>query len=228
MPPDEQVFKFHGYSGPCPKPPLPKHPAPEAKQEQCSQVTSEYSEQEAVAHSVISGALFDFMGWLTSRKDRIVLSSADNASPAVEVITQFAKMRGLSLADAKVREWQERLTHPAPSVNAQELNRLYEELRIATDGGSESMTHEDALESVTYMYGRISELEQENTRLSSHMTDLRSIHAKRISELEAKNAQLLGALKRILGAGGLFSEPASGQHAREIANAAIAAVEGKV
>ena len=24
MPPGEEVFKFHGYSGPCPKPPLPK------------------------------------------------------------------------------------------------------------------------------------------------------------------------------------------------------------
>lgn len=62
-------------------------------------------EPEPVAHSVIAGALFDFMGWLTSRKERIVLSSADNASPAVEVITEFAKMRGLSLDDAKVRDW---------------------------------------------------------------------------------------------------------------------------
>ena len=24
MPPGETMFKFHGYSGPCPKPPLPK------------------------------------------------------------------------------------------------------------------------------------------------------------------------------------------------------------
>ena len=24
MPENEQMFKFHGYSGPCPKPPLPK------------------------------------------------------------------------------------------------------------------------------------------------------------------------------------------------------------
>ena len=60
---------------------------------------------EPVAHSVIAGALFDFMGWLTSRRKRIVLSSADNASPAVEAITEFAKMRGLSLDDAKVQDW---------------------------------------------------------------------------------------------------------------------------
>ena len=24
MPPGEEMFKYHGYSGPCPKPPLPK------------------------------------------------------------------------------------------------------------------------------------------------------------------------------------------------------------
>jgi hypothetical protein len=62
-------------------------------------------EQEPVAHPVISGALFDFMGWLTSRKERIVLSSADEASLAVDAIRDFAKMRGLSLDDAKVQDW---------------------------------------------------------------------------------------------------------------------------
>ena len=62
-------------------------------------------EQEPVAHSVIAGALFDFMGWLTSRKERLVLSSADEASPAVDAIRDFAKMRGLSLDDAKVQDW---------------------------------------------------------------------------------------------------------------------------
>ena len=62
-------------------------------------------EQEPVAHSVIAGVLFDFMGWLTSRKERIVLSSADNASPAADAIRDFANMRGLSLDDAKVLDW---------------------------------------------------------------------------------------------------------------------------
>lgn len=56
--------------------------------------------------AIIAGALFDFMGWLTSRKERIILSSADEASPAVDAIRDFAKMRGLSLDDAKVQDWQ--------------------------------------------------------------------------------------------------------------------------
>ena len=62
--------------------------------------------------SVIAGALFDFMGWLTSRKEHIVLSSVDEASSAVDAIRDFAKMRGLSLDNAQVQTWQEALTQP--------------------------------------------------------------------------------------------------------------------
>ena len=67
---------------------------------------------EPVSHAVIAGALFDFMGWLTSRKERLVLSSADEAGPAVDAIRDFAKMRGLSLDDAKVQNWQDYTTPP--------------------------------------------------------------------------------------------------------------------
>ena len=76
---------------------LAKHPAFRATQEQ---------QAEPVSQAVIAGALFDFMGWLTTRKERLILSSTDNASPAVESITEFAKMRGLSLDDARVQDWQ--------------------------------------------------------------------------------------------------------------------------
>ena len=62
---------------------------------------------QPVHHAVIAGALFDFMGWLTSRKERLVLSSADEASPAVDAIRDFAKMRGLSLDEANVQDWQD-------------------------------------------------------------------------------------------------------------------------
>jgi hypothetical protein len=61
---------------------------------------------------VIAGVLFDFMGWLTSRKERIVLSASDDAAPAVDAIRDFAKLRGLSLDDAQVRTWQEALAEP--------------------------------------------------------------------------------------------------------------------
>jgi hypothetical protein len=60
---------------------------------------------EQEEHAVIAGALFDFVGWLTSRKERIVLSSTDDASLAVDAIKQFAEMRGLSLDNANVQGW---------------------------------------------------------------------------------------------------------------------------
>ena len=41
------------------------------------------------------------------------------------------------------------------------IEQAYEELRQATDGGSESMTHEDAVASVKYMQSRIYELEHQ-------------------------------------------------------------------
>ena len=65
-----------------------------------------------VTHTVIAGALFDFMGYLTSRRERIVLSASDDAAPAVDAIRDFAKKRGLSLDDAQVREWIEALAQP--------------------------------------------------------------------------------------------------------------------
>ena len=67
---------------------------------------------EPVSQAVIAGALFDFMGWLTTRDERLVLSGADEAGPAVEAITAFSKMRGLSLDDAKVQDWQNYTTSP--------------------------------------------------------------------------------------------------------------------
>jgi hypothetical protein len=60
------------------------------------------------------------------------LSSADNASPAVEAITEFAKMRGLSLDGARVQDWQDATppAQPAPvqpvAENARELGLDYE------------------------------------------------------------------------------------------------------
>jgi hypothetical protein len=87
--------------------------------------------EKPVAHSVVAGVLFDFMGWLTSREKRLTLSSTDEAGPAVEAITEFAKMRGLHLEDAQVEHWQAILTTPpaAPrqwvGLTDEEVNEFY-------------------------------------------------------------------------------------------------------
>jgi hypothetical protein len=73
--------------------------------------------QEPVAHQIIAGALFDFMGFLITQNERLMLSSADNASPVGEAITNFAKMRGLSLDDARVEDWEDTILPAAqPAV----------------------------------------------------------------------------------------------------------------
>ncbi len=68
--------------------------------------------QEPVSHTVVAGALFDFMGWLTTRNERLILSITDDAFPAVEAIKEFAMMRGLSLDDAQVQDWQNMTGEP--------------------------------------------------------------------------------------------------------------------
>jgi len=107
--------------------------------------------QEPVAHSVVAGALFDFMGWLTSRDKRLMLSSTDEATPAVEAIAEFAKMRGLLLEDAQVEHWQATLTTPPaaqrqPQYNKTEMNcfvqNLYDQkMREGKRGHYETMFH---------------------------------------------------------------------------------------
>ncbi len=47
------------------------------------------------------------------------------------------------------------------------------------------------------------------------------LQGKEIEAQAARIAELEAALQRIASAGGLFAEPASGQHAREIARAAL-------
>jgi hypothetical protein len=51
--------------------------------------------QEKLDH-VVAGAIFDFMGWLTTRQEKLVLSSADDAAPAAEAVKEFLTMRGVA------------------------------------------------------------------------------------------------------------------------------------
>jgi len=36
--------------------------------------------------------LYDFMGWLTTRKERLVLSATDNAAPAAEAVAEYLRL----------------------------------------------------------------------------------------------------------------------------------------
>lgn len=62
--------------------------------------------QEKLNHIVI-GVLFDFMGFLTTRKERICLSSSDDANPAVPAIQNFLKNRRIENVDPLL-QWEDR------------------------------------------------------------------------------------------------------------------------
>jgi hypothetical protein len=105
------------------------------------------AESRREVDAMVAGALFDFMGWLTSRDQRLTLSSTDEASPAVEAITEFAKMRGLLLVDARVQDWQD-TTPPAAQrpwvgLTEHELESLWYQ---AETGGAMLLRFAEAIE----------------------------------------------------------------------------------
>ena len=58
---------------------------------------------------IASEALYGLMGWLTSRSERTILSSSDDAGIAVELVAEFCEANHL----AEPREgWHNNLVHP--------------------------------------------------------------------------------------------------------------------
>ena len=53
----------------------------------------------------IAGALFDFLGHLTTRDSSLTLSSAHSPSTVLDLLTKWAKKRGLELDEAMVQSW---------------------------------------------------------------------------------------------------------------------------
>lgn len=53
----------------------------------------------------IAGALFDFLGFLTTRDVPTTFGASHDATPAIELLAEWAKTRGLSLDDADVGGW---------------------------------------------------------------------------------------------------------------------------
>lgn len=69
-----------------------------------------------VVAQIVAGALFDFIGMLTSQPEKTRFSDCDDAAPAVEQIQKFAAKRGLSLDEADVRGWTKALHMGAQPV----------------------------------------------------------------------------------------------------------------
>jgi hypothetical protein len=63
----------------------------------------------AVPEDVITGALFDFLGYLTTRDNSTEFGACELADPAVTLLEEWAKTRGLRLDGANVSEWNSML-----------------------------------------------------------------------------------------------------------------------
>lgn len=61
---------------------------------------------ESLNH-IVTGVLNDFMGYLTTRKEQIVLSSSDDAAPAVEAIKNFLHKKNVEYAEPNF-QWEGR------------------------------------------------------------------------------------------------------------------------
>ena len=62
-----------------------------------------------------SEALYGFAGWLTSRQERTVMSSADDAAPIADLVKEFCKVNSLG----EPREgWANRFVHPDGKITS--------------------------------------------------------------------------------------------------------------
>ena len=53
-------------------------------------------EQRKVLENLIAGALFDFAGYLTTRSQAVTFSASHDSLPAVTLVVEFLKLRGIS------------------------------------------------------------------------------------------------------------------------------------
>jgi hypothetical protein len=69
-------------------------------------------------HLLISGAVYDFAGFLTTREKTIQVGARVGADIVVDLLKEWAALRGLKLDDAAVLSWQEWLSPTPPEPPA--------------------------------------------------------------------------------------------------------------
>jgi hypothetical protein len=64
---------------------------------------------ETETSRIVAGALFDFLGYLTTRQKGTAIGSHHDASKVLDMLQTWAVERGFSLEEAYAQDWQERL-----------------------------------------------------------------------------------------------------------------------
>jgi len=99
------------------------------------------------------------------------------AATDVEYYAQYAGeylSKKHNIADS-VTTYRAAATGEVTPIPATDYVKLYEELRQVIDGGSESMTHKDAIKAVKYWQDRVDALETHNTMLRDALEQIISI-----------------------------------------------------
>jgi len=57
----------------------------------------------------IASALYDLMGFLTGRKEVLVVGASEDCVPAISALREWAKLRGLNIEDEGIdpRAWEQ-------------------------------------------------------------------------------------------------------------------------
>lgn len=60
-------------------------------------------------HDLISGAIFDFAGYLTTREESFPVGASEEVYPVLEAIEDWSETRDLSLDNPEIEHWEEEL-----------------------------------------------------------------------------------------------------------------------
>lgn len=98
----------------------------------------------SVPSAVVAGALYDFMGCLTTRDDPITLSRNHTVYDLMDAFTAWANERGLNVDAADVERWSERLNGDLDTAVAEARAEGYERGRAIASARAESRALGDA------------------------------------------------------------------------------------
>ena len=72
---------------------------------------------------LIAGALYDFLGHLTSMEKPIAFGATEWATPAIDALVSFAEKRRLTLCNPTIEDWTESLAAALPAPQPQPVQQ---------------------------------------------------------------------------------------------------------
>jgi len=106
-----------------------------AKQAAIAQQKEAHQKPVVVNDDIVAGALYDFLGYLTTRRTRITMSDRDDAGAAVDALVDWSKTRKINLVEARVYDWN---TYTTPPNHIAVLTMALEALIELTECGGEA------------------------------------------------------------------------------------------